>query len=109
MEDVMDMMEENTEGKMEFPRDVTVEDCFEGAQEPLYGFVTNVTIPEDKLEPCLLNIECFHDESSINATSSTEEEPDSVTGANLESRTQIPPNRQGIIINGTIMCTPTII
>ena len=58
MEDVMNMMEENDEGNMEFPRDVMLEDCFSGAEEPLYGFVSNVTIPEEMLEPCLVGIEC---------------------------------------------------
>ena len=28
MEDVMNMMEENKDGHMEFPRDVMLEDCF---------------------------------------------------------------------------------
>ena len=58
MEDVMNMMEENDEGNMEFPRDVMLEDCFSGAEEPLYGFVSNITIPEEMLEPCLVGIEC---------------------------------------------------
>ena len=72
MEDVMGMMEENDEGKMEFPRDLMLEDCFSGSEEPLYGFVTNVTIPEDMLKPCLLDIECFENGTSINTTSSAE-------------------------------------
>ena len=50
MEDVMGMMEKNEEGKLEFPRDLMVEDCFSSGFEPLYGFVTNVTIPEDMLD-----------------------------------------------------------
>ena len=69
MEDVMNMMEENTEGHMEFPRDVMLEDCFSGAEEPLYGFMTNVTIPEDMLDPCIVGVECFENGTSINQTS----------------------------------------
>ena len=68
MEDVMNMMEENTEGHMEFPRDVMLEDCFSGAEEPLYGFMTNVTIPEDMLDPCIVGVECFENGTSINQT-----------------------------------------
>ena len=67
MEDVMDMMRENDEGKMEFPRDVMLEDCFSGSEIPLYGFVSNVTIPEEMLEPCLLGIECFENGTRIDA------------------------------------------
>ena len=59
------MMEENEEGNMEFPRDVMIEDCFSGAAEPLYGFVTNVTIPEDMLEPCLVGVECYENGTRI--------------------------------------------
>ena len=69
MEDVMNMMEENKEGHMEFPRDVMLEDCFSGAEEPLYGFMTNVTIPEDMLDPCIVDVECFANGTNINQTS----------------------------------------
>ena len=55
----MSMMKENEEGNMEFPRDIMVEDCFSGVEEPLYGFVTNITIPEEMLKPCLIGVECF--------------------------------------------------
>ena len=55
----MGMMKENEEGNMEFPRDIMVEDCFSGVEEPLYGFVTNITIPEAMLKPCLIGVECF--------------------------------------------------
>jgi hypothetical protein len=70
MEDVMNMMEENEDGKMEFVRDVMMEDCFSGLEEPLYGFVTNVTIPEDMIEPCIIDIECYENGTSITATDS---------------------------------------
>ena len=80
MEDVMDMMEENDEGNMEFPRDLMVEDCFSSGAEPLYGFVTNVTIPEDMLEPCLVDIECFENGTRIdNATLNNEQTIDNTT------------------------------
>ena len=74
MEDVMNMMEENTEGHMEFPRDVMLEDCFSGAEEPLYGFMTNVTIPEEMLDPCIVDVECFSNGTSINLRNSSMEE-----------------------------------
>ncbi len=70
MDDVMNMMEENKDGKMEFVRDVMLEDCFSGSEEPLYGFVTNVTIPEDMLEPCIIGIQCHENGTSITATDS---------------------------------------
>ena len=59
-------MIENDDGKNEFPRDMMLEDCFSPVREQLYGFVTNVTIPEDKLEPCILNVECFENGTRIN-------------------------------------------
>ena len=105
MEDVMNMMEENTEGNMEFSRDVMLEDCFSGTQEPLYGFVTNVTIPEDMLKPCLVNIECFENGTSINATQNTEENVNGIPGVNTGSRT--PLNRQGMFMKVKVMCTST--
>ena len=55
----MSMMKENDDGNLEFPRDVMVEDCFSGVEEPLYGFITNITIPEEMLKPCLVGVECF--------------------------------------------------
>ena len=80
MEDVMDMMEENAEGKMEFPRDLMVEDCFSSGEEPLFGFVTNVTIPEKRLEPCLVDVECFDNGTKINtATLNNEQMIDNAT------------------------------
>ena len=57
------MMVQNSDGNMEFPRDVIVEDCFSSMAEPLYGFVTNVTLIED--EPCVLNNECFENGTRI--------------------------------------------
>ena len=64
----MGLMEENDEGNMEFPRDLMEEDCFSGGQEPLYGFVTNVTIPEDMLQPCIVDVECNENGTSLNVT-----------------------------------------
>ena len=65
LEEIMDLMKENTDGKMEFPRDIVMQDCFSGTAEPLYGFVTNVTLVEDM--PCLLGIECFENGTAIRA------------------------------------------
>ena len=77
----MDMMRENDEGKMEFPRDVMLEDCFSGSDIPLYGFVSNVTIPEEMLEPCLLGIECFENGTRI------DDGNNSTRGTNLDINT----------------------
>ena len=79
MDDVMEMMEENSEGKMEFPRDMMMEDCFSDVEEPLFGFVTNVTIPEDMLKPCVVDVECFENGTRINGTDSIEEKIDLTT------------------------------
>ena len=70
----MELMVENEDGNMEFPRDMMLEDCFSPAEEPLFGFVTNVTIPEDMLEPCILNVECFENGTIINGTSVNDNE-----------------------------------
>ena len=72
MEDVMGMMEENEEGHMVFQRDMVVEDCFSPTNEPLYGFMSNVTIPEEMLKPCLIDVECYQNGTSINQTESGE-------------------------------------
>ena len=63
IEEINNMMEQNTDGNMEFPRDILLEDCFSNMAEPLYGFVTNVTLIED--EPCVLNTECFENGTRI--------------------------------------------
>ena len=63
LDEIMELMKENTDGKMEFPRDIAMQDCFSGTEEPLYGFVTNVTLVEDM--PCLLGIECFENGTTI--------------------------------------------
>ena len=65
LDEIMGLMKENTDGKMEFPRDIAMQDCFSGTAEPLYGFVTNVTLVEDM--PCLLGIECFENGTTIKA------------------------------------------
>ena len=104
MEDVMDMMEPNSEGSMEFPRDVMIEDCFDGAEEPLYGFVTNVTIPEEMLEPCLENVQCFENGTLINATTNSQENLDIITETNSGDHTQSPLKRKGNIMTGRDIC-----
>ena len=57
IDEIVDMMELNEDGKMEFPRDLMVQDCLETAEEPLFGFVTNVTLVTEK--PCIQDVECF--------------------------------------------------
>ena len=98
MEDVMGMMRENDEGNMEFPRDVMLEDCFSGSEVPLYGFVSNVTIPEEMLEPCLLDVECFENGTRIDGANNTREDfdfnTDSTNTDSLQSQLE---NRKGII------------
>ena len=102
MEDVMNMMEENSEGRMEFPRDVMLEDCFSSSQEPLYGFVTNVTIPEDMLEPCLVGVECFENGTTIRDAINNQEINDNtdLTNSNVLPETFI--KRQGIILKSIL-------
>ena len=76
MEDVMGMMRENEKGNMEFPRDVMMEDCFSNAEIPLYGFVTNITIPEERLEPCILDVECYENGTRIEGVNITRDSID---------------------------------
>ena len=99
MDDVMGMMQENEDGNMEFPRDLMMEDCFSPAEEPLYGFVTNVTIPEDMLEPCLVDVECFENGTSINVTGINNEENIDNTTLSESDPLNLPPilEKQGTI------------
>ena len=57
----------NSDEKMEFPRDMMIQDCLQNSVEPLYGFVTNVTLLTD--QPCIRGVECFENGTSINQTS----------------------------------------
>ena len=50
------MMVMNENGKMEFPRALMMQDCLANQVEPLYGFVTNVTLLSD--QPCIEDVEC---------------------------------------------------
>ena len=68
----METMEENEEGNMEFPRDVMFEDCFPEMEEPLYGFITNVTVLNNS--PCLLDVECFENGTSIRNSTTLDED-----------------------------------
>ena len=95
MDDVMEMMEENSEGKMEFPRDMMMEDCFSDVEEPLFGFVTNVTIPEDMLKPCIVDVECTENGTSINATENIEERSDTKNLSDFGFRLPRSMRRQG--------------
>ena len=65
IDEIIDMMELNEDGKMEFPRDVMVQDCLESSAEPLFGFVTNVTLLTD--EPCIPDVECFENGTRIDS------------------------------------------
>ena len=65
-------MEENEEGNMEFPREVMFEDCFPEMEEPLYGFITNVTVLNNS--PCLLDVECFANGTSIKNSTNLNED-----------------------------------
>ena len=89
------MIEENSEGKMEFLRDMIVEDCFSDVEEPLFGFVTNVTIPEDKLKPCVLNVECFQNGTMMNATENLDKKPDLQFSKDAHYRIPRSVNQQG--------------
>ena len=100
MDEVMDMMVENEDGNMEFPRDMMLEDCFSPAEEPLFGFVTNVTIPEDILEPCILNVECFENGTRINGTRVNDDESFlNQTLSNIDSMMRPLTKKQGIVGN----------
>ena len=63
IEEIQNMMVLNNEGKMEFPRDMMASDCFRGQVEPLFGFVTNITLIDE--EPCIEGVECFINGTSI--------------------------------------------
>ena len=65
IDEIVDMMELNEDGKMEFPRDLMVQDCLEAAGEPLFGFVTNVTLVTEK--PCIQDVECFKNGTLIDS------------------------------------------
>ena len=59
----------NSDGKMEFPRDMMVQDCLQNSVEPLYGFVTNVTLLTD--QPCIQGVECFENGTTIDTGDET--------------------------------------
>ena len=65
IDEIVDMMVMNEDGKMEFPKDLMMQDCLENQVEPLFGFVTNVTLRTD--QPCLLDVECTEDETTIDS------------------------------------------
>ena len=75
------MMVMNSDGKMEFPRDMMIQDCLQNSVEPLYGFVTNVTLLTD--QPCIRGVECFENGTTIDTgdeTFSNDEDIISVVG-----------------------------
>ena len=65
IDEIVDMMVMNEDGKMEFPKDLMMQDCLENQVEPLFGFVTNVTLRTD--QPCLLDVECTEDGTTIDS------------------------------------------
>ena len=87
MEEVMGLMKENSEGMMEFPRDITMQDCFSDLEEPLYGFVTNVTLVEDM--PCILGVQCFENGTTIRQNDIIEDTlRNNLNSSNLDLETQ---------------------
>ena len=70
MDEIMNMMVENADGHMEFPRESMLEDCFSNMEEPLYGFVSNITLVEES--PCIVNEECFENGTKIHGTDITQ-------------------------------------
>ena len=73
------MMVMNENGKMEFPRDLMMQDCLANQVEPLYGFVTNVTLLSD--QPCIEDVEC------------------TVNGTRIDSEDEILPEGDDILID----------
>ena len=53
------------DGKMEFPRDLMMQDCLANQVEPLFGFVTNVTLRSD--QPCIQDVECTANGTTIDS------------------------------------------
>ena len=53
------------DGKMEFPRDLMMQDCLANQVEPLFGFVTNVTLKSD--QPCIQDVECTANGTAIDS------------------------------------------
>ena len=70
IEEIQNMMVLNSEGKMEFPRDMMASDCFRGQVEPLFGFVTNITLIDE--QPCIEGVECFINGTSISTNDVSE-------------------------------------
>ena len=93
-------MEENEEGNMEFPREVMFEDCFPEMEEPLYGFITNVTVLNNS--PCLLDVECFANGTSIkNSTNLNEDATNNIVSTDaILSKLE---DFQGTSLNQTII------
>ena len=95
IEEIQNMMVLNSEGKMEFPRDMMASDCFRGEVEPLFGFVTNITLIDE--QPCIEGVECFINGTSISTnavgendtiteTESINTEADDDIDTNIENR-----------------------
>ena len=90
------MMEENSDGQMEFPRDVIMQDCFSGMQEPLFGFVTNVTLVNDS--PCILDVECFENGTKIRGNETIQNEDFNSDPMEEQTRRQGKPYKPSIAV-----------
>ena len=96
MDEIMSMMVENDEGEMEFPRNVMLQDCFSDTQEPLYGFVTNVTLVNNS--PCILGVECFENGTKIDDNDLTQRNQIDIHEHKLDSRRlKIHEGQEGIL------------
>ena len=65
IDEIVDMMVMDGDGKMEFPRDLMMQDCLANQVEPLFGFVTNVTLKSD--QPCIQDVECTANGTTIDS------------------------------------------
>ena len=68
-DEIMSLMVENEDGKMEFPQDVMLEDCFTDMKEVSFGFATNVTLVNETA--CVLDVECTINGTSIKRNNAT--------------------------------------
>ena len=91
------MMVLNAEGNMEFPRDVMMQDCFPRMQEPLYGFVTNVTLIKDQL--CTEDVDCFLNGTRINGVDSNQSITNRTNEALASNNTSMPENDSNQIVS----------
>ena len=95
IEEIQNMMVLNSEGKMEFPRDMMASDCFRGQVEPLFGFVTNITLIDE--QPCIEGVECFINGTSISTNDVSENDAITETEAiNTDEDDDIEANNENL-------------